>query len=82
MAASKVKLTPAELVVARFGGVRELGRLLEQDPSSISKWIERGGRIPDTTRCHEEGTHRRLLLLAKMMRVELTSEELIFGGKA
>lgn len=80
--AAKQKLTPAELVVVRFGGVRRLGRLLKQDPSSISKWIERGGRIPDTNRCHKDGTHRKLLELAKTMGITLTSDELTYGGKA
>lgn len=74
------KLTPASLVVKRFGGIRPLARLLEQDPSTISKWIKRGGKIPNSS-IHGD-THKRLLALAKKERVPLTTEELTFGGEA
>jgi hypothetical protein len=74
------KLSPARLVATRFGGIRPLARLLDQDPSSISKWIARGGKIPNSSR-HGD-THKRLLALAKKERVKLTAEELTFGGEA
>ncbi len=82
----KKMLTPAELVVARFGGVRPLGRLLDKDPSAISKWIVRGGKIPNSSRNgvgeRSSDTHKRLLDLAKKNRIKLTIEELTFGGEA
>lgn len=75
------KLSPARLVAARFGGIRPLGRELGIDPSSISKWIKRGGKIPN--RSTQEGdTHQRLLVLAKKKKIKLTLEELTFGGEA
>lgn len=75
------KLTPANLVVARFGvGIRGLGRLLEQDPSSISKWIVREGKIPNSSR--KGDTHKRLLELARKRKIPLTADELINGGYA
>lgn len=77
--ASKL-LTPAELVVKRFGGIRPLGRLLGRDPSSISKWIARGGGIPN--RASGKDTHKQLLDLAKEKKIQLTAHELTFGGRA
>lgn len=74
-----VKLSPARLVANRFGGIRPLAKLLDQDPSSISKWISRGGKIPNSSR-HGD-THKRLLALAKQKKVKLTVEELTFGGE-
>lgn len=76
------QLTPAALVVARFGGVRKLGRMLDIDPSSISKWIARGGKIPNSSREDGRDTHQGLLELAKKEGVRLTAEELIQGGRA
>jgi len=75
------KMTPANLVVARAGGIRPLARLLEMDPSAIAKWINRGGRIPNSTRSGRESTHKRLLDLSKKHRWHLTAEELTFGGE-
>lgn len=82
MPKKSTQLTPAELVVARFGGVRKLGRMLHIDPSSISKWIARGGKIPNSSRPDGNDTHQGLLELAKKEGVKLTAEELIQGGRA
>lgn len=79
MAKKQKLLTPAELVVARFNiGIRPLAKLLEQDPSSICKWIARGGHIPNSQRNGD--THKRLLSIAKERGAKLTAEELIHGG--
>ncbi len=77
------KLTPADLVIARFGGVRPLARELHMSPSTISLWRSRhGGKIPNTSANGDpKGTHLRLLDLAKKRRVELTADELIYGGE-
>jgi hypothetical protein len=80
VATVKKEVSPAELIVARFGGVRPLGRLLNIDPSAISKWISRGGRIPNNRGGRKEEMHRALLTLAEKRKVKLTAEELIYGG--
>ena len=73
----KPQLTPAALIVARFGvGTRELCRRLNLSESTITQWIARGGNIPSSD------TQRAILELAKSERVPLTPTELMFGGEA
>lgn len=77
---AKKKLSPAQLVAARFGGVRKAGRLLGSE-YIVSLWIQRGGQIPNavnpgTTR----NNHQKLLDLAKRERVKLTMDEILNGG--
>lgn len=72
-------MTPAELVINRFGGVRKLARLLGKDPSTIHRWKqpkERGGldgRVPSSQQV-------KLLDLARAQGVALTAGELVVGG--
>jgi hypothetical protein len=79
----KKKLTPAELVIRRFGGVRPLARELDKSPSTISLWRSRhSGKIPNRSETlgDPKGTHIRLLELAKKRDIPLTADELINGG--
>ncbi len=76
----KIRLTPAELVLARFGGPRELGRLTDSDPSGFSKWKSRGGKVPLVNRADGTDWHQRLLELAKREGKRLTQHELLHGG--
>lgn len=83
MPKKKLKLTPAELVIKRFGGVRPLARELAKSPSTISLWKSRhGGRIPNRSVNYGDpkGTHIQLLELAKKQAIPLTADELINGG--
>ena len=69
------QLTPAALIVARFGiGTRELCRRLNISESTITQWIARGGSIPSSD------TQREIIALAKLEGVELTPAELLWGG--
>jgi len=78
----KKKLTPADLVIARFGGVRPLARNIGKNPSTISLWRTRhSGKIPNRSEKGDpKGTHIRLLELAKKNKIQLTADELINGG--
>jgi hypothetical protein len=72
-------MTPAELVIHRFKGVRPLARLLKLDHSSVARWPKPkprglGGFIPSRL-------HKDLLQLAATEGVELTANELIYGGE-
>lgn len=69
------KLTPARLAAHRFGGGRKLSRLLGGSPYRVGQWIARGGDIPNG-----DGTHRKLLALAKKEGIALSAEEIINGG--
>lgn len=78
----KVKLSAAALVLARFGGPRELGRLTGRDPSLFCKWAERRGVVPLDNRKGEKNWHETLLDLAKRQGIKLTQKELLQGGYA
>jgi hypothetical protein len=72
-------MTPADIVISRFGGVRPLARLLGKDPSTIHRWkqpAERGGldgRVPSAVQV-------RLLELAREKGVDLTPADLVLGS--
>ncbi len=72
-------MTPADIVISRFGGVRPLARLLGKDPSTIHRWkqpAEKGGldgRVPSAVQV-------RLLALAREQGVELTPTDLVLGN--
>jgi hypothetical protein len=71
-------MTPADIVIARFDGVRPLARLLGKDPSTIHRWkmpASKGGldgRVPSSVQL-------RLLELAREGGIALTADELING---
>ena len=72
-------MTPADIVIARFDGVRPLARLLGKDPSTIHRWkmpASKGGldgRVPSSVQL-------RLLELAREGGIALTADELINGA--
>ena len=74
-------MTPADIVIARFEGVRPLARLLGKDPSTIHRWkmpASKGGldgRVPSSVQV-------RLLDLAREGGIALTAEELINGDQS
>lgn len=73
-------MTPAELVIEKFGGVRPLARELSIDHSSVARWPKpknergSGGLIPAQY-------HARLLDIAKERGITLTALELVYGRK-
>lgn len=79
------RLCPADLVIARFGGIRPLARKLNKlyaetgEPlmhhSSVIYWRRRDGHIPTERQ-------KDLQTLAKRLRVKLTSDEILNGGVA
>lgn len=78
-------LCPADLVIARFGGIRPLARKLNKlyaekgEPlmhhSSVIYWRRRNGHLPTERQ-------KDLQELAKRERVKLTSDEILNGGMA
>ena len=67
----KTHLSPPELVINLFGGVRPLGRILQLDPAAITRWRNRGG-IPTSSQ-------RKLLEAAWEKGLELDAHDIIFG---
>jgi len=68
----KEKLTPPQLLVKRFDGLRELARQIGCTHSRVNNWVRRG-RVPSW---HFD----ELLELAKKKGVKLTVSELLNGG--
>ena len=73
--------TPADRVIAAFGGVRATARVGKRNPSSVARWrmskerFGTDGRVPSA--CQEA-----LLLEARARGLPLTAEDLIFSGAA
>lgn len=72
-------MTPAEVVIKEFGGIRELARALEIHPSSVWQWKQprnsgrgRDGLIPSDF-------HETILNLAKLRQVTVTPTDLVLG---
>lgn len=72
--AKKNHLDPASLVIARFGGIRQLAGRLGIEPSSVLRWRERG--IVPSSRMAD------ILAVARDEGLNITAEELILGGEA
>lgn len=64
-------IPPSQLVVSAFGGVRPAARVLECEPSTISRW-GRTGLVP---------AHFQKLVLSKAWEhgIDLTAHDIIFG---
>lgn len=70
---SPAGMTPAEVVIDVFGGIRSTARQLKIEPSTVMRWGNRsGGRIPDEHKAP-------LLAAAAKLGKRLTLEELVWG---
>lgn len=73
--------TPAGKAIHAFGGVRPLARMLQRNPSSVSRWQKpreqggTGGAIPTCVQ-------GRLLAIARAEGIELTADDLILSESA
>jgi hypothetical protein len=69
-------MTPAEIVIEKFGGARALAALIGKHPSTVWRWqapVEQGGlggRVPSKVQS-------QLLALARVHGVSLTAADLI-----
>lgn len=74
-------MTPADRVIAAFGGVRALARALDINSSSVSRWRmpadKRGlaGRVPSI----QQG---KILRLAREKGLKLSAADLIYDSVA
>ncbi len=67
-------MTPAQLVIQTFGGVRATARALDRDPSAVSRWQSNILRQRKTGAVPQE-LHKKILRLAP----EISADELIHG---
>lgn len=71
-----LKKTPADKVIAAFGGVRATARVVGRNPSQVSRWRQAralgglGGRVP-------AGVMPAIMAEISGGKVELTAEDLI-----
>ncbi len=70
-----MKQTPAQYVIAKFGGVCKTARMLGLAPSTVSRW-QGDGRIP-RAECQQ-----RILAVAKDNGVAIDPAALVVGAEA
>lgn len=71
-------MTPAEWVIAQFGGVRATARAIALTPSAVSKWqtyVNKNGEVGGVPR----SSHVKILKLAVKLNLDVTAEDLIHG---
>lgn len=67
----KITITPVQIAIKEFGGVRKLARALGRDAASVSRW-QKLGLIPAKDQ-------RKLLELAWEQGKSITAHQVIFG---
>jgi len=71
-------MSPAEIVIEAFGGIRATARITKRDPSSVSRWRlpknkkGLGGNVP-------AGVQRVILEEAERRGLPITAQDLIVG---
>jgi DNA-binding transcriptional regulator YdaS (Cro superfamily) len=66
-----MQMNPAFLVITSFGGVRKTARMLDIDPSNVSRWVKRG-TIPSSQQ-------RKVLTIAWANNIDLTAHDIVMG---
>ena len=64
-------ITPVEIAITEFGGVRALARALNRDPAAVSRW-KKAGTVPTTVQ-------KTLLETAWERGIKMTAHDLVFG---
>tara|TARA_R110000796_G_scaffold6495_3_gene22987 strand:+ start:1212 stop:1424 length:213 start_codon:yes stop_codon:yes gene_type:complete len=64
-------ITPVEIAITEFGGVRALARALNRDPAAVSRW-KRSGTVPTSVQ-------KTLLETAWDRGIKMTAHDLVFG---
>jgi hypothetical protein len=67
-------MTPVQLAIQSFGGVRRLAKAIDRDPAAVSRW-QRSGIVPSAAQ-------KQLLEIAWERGIQLTAHDIIFGREA
>ena len=67
-------ITPVELAITSFNGVRKLARAIDRDPAAISRW-KKSGTVPTAVQ-------KQLLETAWARGINISAHDLIFGRDA
>lgn len=76
-----MKLSPAEVVIRAFGGVRATAKAIGRNPGSVCRWRQskdRGGSDGDVPR----GAQKTILEAAKAKNLDLSANDIIYGREA
>ena len=76
-----MKMSPAEYVIALFGGVRPLSRIINKSPSAISMWRKNRRIHSNGKGCIPSSSHLVILKEAKKYKLDITPDDLIYGRK-
>ena len=71
MGMENTQVTPVELAINEFGGIRELARSINRDPAAVCRW-KRSGNIPSAIQ-------RKLLQTAWDRGIQLSAHDIVFG---
>jgi hypothetical protein len=67
-----LRLTPADFVIGKLGGVRQAAKKLKYSPSAVSRWRTSGGEIPTKAR-------KKILKYSGDHELEITPDHLEYG---
>jgi hypothetical protein len=67
----KKHITPVELVISMFGGVRKLAKCIGRDPAAVSRW-RKNGLVPTQIQ-------RKVLEAALAREINITAYDIIYG---
>jgi len=67
----KIHITPVNLAISLFGGVRKLAKVIGRDPAAVSRW-KRSGLVPTQVQ-------RKLLAAAAAHEIYITAHDVIYG---
>lgn len=73
-----MKLSPAEVVIRAFGGVRATAKAIGRNPGSVCRWRQskdRGGSNGNVPR----GAKKPILDAAKAQNLDINAHDLIYG---
>jgi len=68
---NNTSITPVEIAITEFGGVRALARALNRDPAAVSRW-KKSGTVPTNVQ-------KTLLETAWERGIKMTAHDLVFG---
>lgn len=73
-----MKLSPSQIVIGYFGGVRAAAKILGRSPASVCKWqkyVDKSGNKGGVPRA----LHTTILKKAKKLNLKITPDDLIYG---
>lgn len=67
----KTHITPVDLAIDMFGGVRKLAKCIGRDPAAVSRW-RKSGLVPTQVQ-------RKVLDAATERDINITAHDIVYG---